>query len=463
MEQTPTLKFYVDPYTPVRYLVSVRGTQAFGDYGYGDLQADKQIAFGRLEMSARYQQDVEDMRRVLGDRPQGSKVYCTGHSLGGAICDLFLKQGLADGAVTYNPAMQLNAQEPRNHRVYNEHDPLYLLGIPHFNTPPEVKKDDVTATAYNDYARQSVPYMMYDELRAHGLAGLSGSGKQMAEKMTGGEGPDLLGAFAAIGPGVKKPRGARGSLGGAAVLAGKAAGEYMGLGPQQAQTAITPARPDWNTPFAVANTPEEYARRMQAERDDYEKWLAASMGPLYGRGKKTAEMYKAFTEDDIRSFCGNIPIMRYPELAKMTDPSELFQGKGAAALLFLTDGPSEGHWLAVLDRPDHYEVFDSFGTAIDGHRRWLDKRQLIEFDQAAPLLSNLLKGKGKPVIHNTKKLQSDTADTCGRYVAARIVQAATPLKQFVVELTSNGQTPDENIIEMTEPRDRAHPELANPA
>ena len=715
-DYTPTLKFYIDRHTPVRYLVSVRGTKFGNDYGYDDLKADKDIARGQLEHSARYQQDVQDMRFVLGDRPQGSRVYVTGHSLGGAICDLFLKQGLADGAVTYNPAMQLNAQEPRNHRVYNEHDPLYLLGMPHFNTPPEVKRDDVTATGANNIARAFGPYATYDELRAHDLASLSGSGKlsgtgffdgvfnagtqaynavtneftnpdsvtmntlksgseyvdqkkkdfeqstgidtnlaNFTEKLVDSYGfnsldaraqeflrqhgaeqvtsitirrapvastvhallnsitvgtwgatrgkygyddifhlamivngkyaiqrlgrvslamkdadlpgaeflpitvqhtitiadlvmktlerigkdkffkydsfynncqhflmfiletfgfasekardfilqptEDLLkeqpgwtqtvantltnlGAISGIGSGkptmtgkgmglgyggnVQVPRGARSR--GNFILAAETLGGYMGLGQKQNQPSTTPspALPviDPNTPLAVANTPEEYARRMQQERDDYERWLAAAGGStagMFGKGKKTAEMYKAFTEDDIRSFCGNIPIMRYPELANMTDPSQLFQGKGAAALLFLTDGPSEGHWIAVLDRPDHYEVFDSFGTAIDGHRQWLDKKRLLEFDQTAPLLSNLLKGKGKPVIHNSKKLQSDTADTCGRFVAARIVQAATPMKQFVAELTSNGQTPDENIIEMTEPRDRAYPELANPA
>lgn len=692
-ERTPTLKFYIDQHTPIRYLVSVRGTKFGNEYGTSDLQADKMIAYGQLENSPRYQQDVEDMRRVLGDRPQGSKVYCTGHSLGGAICDLFLKQGLADGAVTYNPAMQLNAQEPRNHRVYNEHDPLYLLGIPHFNTPPEVKRDDVTASGSSYWQRTNVPYLLNDELRAHSLESLSGSGKMsgtgffdstfksgtdavqnVIDYKTGNKtfteatgidtnfanitdyyadvfgynsfdervkeflrqrgsepltslfvrrapvaesinmlidaitlgtwnptrkaygyddifhvslivnniyviqrigrvsitmkdedrpraeymniplgnlegvitvgdllvktleriGKDkffkydsfynncqhfllfILGTFGlesqqvkdfvlqpteellaqqpgwtqtiantftnigtvtGVGSGKpnskgggpmrgrgvdvftygaptaalanKPPRGARGRN---TIKAFEAMGQYMGLGPQNTQNAIyTPPPPSIHDQAYYDAVNQNYA---PATKD---------FGSMFGKGKKTAEMYKAFSEDDIRSFTGNIPIMRYPELAEMTDPNQLFKGRGAAALLFLIEGPSEGHWIAVLDRPDHYEVFDSFGTAIDGHRQWLDKKQLMNFDQTAPLLSNLLKGKGKPVIHNTKKLQSETADTCGRYVAARIVQAATPLKQFIAELTSNGQTPDENIIEMTEPRDRAYPELANPA
>lgn len=166
-------------------------------------------------------------------------------------------------------------------------------------------------------------------------------------------------------------------------------------------------------------------------------------------GGKPPGIDYAFSEDDIRALCGNIPILRYPELANMSEPEDLFQGNVGAALLFLTDGPSDGHWIAVLDKPDHYEVFDSFGSAIDGQRNWLDKSSLLEFGQTAPLLSRLLKGEGKKVIHNTKKLQKDDADTCGRYVAARIVRASTSLPDFIEELEAGGRSPDVNVTLMT--------------
>ena len=175
------------------------------------------------------------------------------------------------------------------------------------------------------------------------------------------------------------------------------------------------------------------------------------IGHLVGAGKHGIPgMHHAFTEDDIRKLTGNIPILRYPELAEMASTDDLFKGHPGAALLFLTKGPSEGHWIAVLDKPDHHEVFDSYGTKIDGDRAWLDQHKLMEFHETLPLLSKLLRGSGKRVVHNTKKLQADHADTCGRYVAARIVKADTPLHEFVHELTSNGRTPDENVTLMTE-------------
>jgi hypothetical protein len=70
----------------------------------------------------------------------------------------------------------------------------------------------------------------------------------------------------------------------------------------------------------------------------------------------------ALSEDDIRKVVGDIPIYRYPALDNMKSPDEMFKGHKAAVLLFLTDDKDTGHWLTVLDHPDHYEVFDSFGV-----------------------------------------------------------------------------------------------------
>ena len=41
----------------------------------------------------------------------------------------------------------------------------------------------------------------------------------------------------------------------------------------------------------------------------------------------------------------------------------MFKGKKAVALLFLTESKDMGHWIAVLDHPTNYEVFDSFGVS----------------------------------------------------------------------------------------------------
>lgn len=133
----------------------------------------------------------------------------------------------------------------------------------------------------------------------------------------------------------------------------------------------------------------------------------------------------------------------------MQTPDDLFRGERAAVLLFLTKSRNDGHWIAVLNHPGIYEVFDSFGTHIDGDRTWLDREKRLELGEVAPLLSNLLSAGSKPVTHNTKKLQSDSADTCGYWAVDRIRQANTPLTEYVKQYTTDlkgGVSPDMLVV-----------------
>ena len=114
----------------------------------------------------------------------------------------------------------------------------------------------------------------------------------------------------------------------------------------------------------------------QAKKARVRKLVKYSDKPLHplevGRGRGTGPSpfsplgeqvaNYALSEDDIRSVVGNIPIYRYPAIDNMKSPDEMFKGHKATVLLFLTDDKDTGHWLTVLDHPDHYEVFDSFGV-----------------------------------------------------------------------------------------------------
>jgi len=209
--------------------------------------------------------------------------------------------------------------------------------------------------------------------------------------------------------------------------------------------------------FALQEFIKQPVERLLRAQPDYVSTVSntlTNLGQIAGAGKPdtspaSSPAEYALSEDDIRKLCGQIPVLRYPELASMATPDDLFKGKKAAVLLFLTEGDSVGHWLAVLDRPDHYEVFDSFGVAVDGERRWLDKSKLVEFNESAPLLTELLARGNKPVVHNTTKLQNDDADTCGRWVAARILHANEPLHTFVSLMKGGRGTPDETVTAYT--------------
>ena len=88
-------------------------------------------------------------------------------------------------------------------------------------------------------------------------------------------------------------------------------------------------------------------------------------------------------------------------------------------------------------------------TAIDGDRSWLTKEELAKFNEATPLLKDLLAKGHKPVIHNTDKLQKDDASTCGRWAMARVINSEMPMEAFVEEMKSGPGTPDQNVTAYT--------------
>jgi len=156
-------------------------------------------------------------------------------------------------------------------------------------------------------------------------------------------------------------------------------------------------------------------------------------------GAKKLEQY-TMTGDDIARVLGKIKITKYPDLPNHTIDS-LFDSKGRAVLLFLVQGQDSGHWMCLIRRKNSIEVFDSFGVAIDGERRWLSKEKLMEFREAAPILHDLLSGyekSGGQVIHNTHKLQRDDTNTCGSHVCCRLLHKDTPIDAYAQQLKSKG-------------------------
>jgi hypothetical protein len=79
----------------------------------------------------------------------------------------------------------------------------------------------------------------------------------------------------------------------------------------------------------------------------------------------------------------------------------------------------------------------------------MTKDELRRFNEAAPLLGNVLARASKPVVRNSHKLQKDDADTCGRWVAARIMNADMPLHKFVDNMMAGKGTPDQAVTDYT--------------
>lgn len=238
---SPTLKFWKKDNDVI---VGIRGTKLTD---YRDIKADAAIAFGNLEHSQRFKSDLDFMMKVRGEYP-AEVFYGAGHSLGGAILDLFISKRLINSGKSINGALQIGKEEAANERIYNSGDALYKLSSPFLKQSPLVEERDRSLLA------KVSP--VYNLIEQHGISGT-------------------------------------------------------------------------------------------------------------GKGDSTSAAY-ALSEDDIRKLCGNVPIYRYPEIAKFSTPEEMFKGHKAVVLLFLTEDQSNGHWLVVLNQPGAYEVFDSFGVSRNG-------------------------------------------------------------------------------------------------
>lgn len=151
---SPTLKFYGDG---PDVIVGIRGTDDFKD-----AKADVAIAFGALENSQRFKSDLAFMQKVKSENPD-KVFYGAGHSLGGAILDLFISKGLIRSGKSINAALQLGKEETANERIYNSGDALYKLSRPFLSQNPLVESRTKSLLA-----RLSP---LYNLLEQHGISG----------------------------------------------------------------------------------------------------------------------------------------------------------------------------------------------------------------------------------------------------------------------------------------------------
>ena len=212
---TPTLKFYVLPDPDDQrhidtLVVGIRGTNTSDKQ---DLYADAKLGLGQLEDTPRWKKDLADFNAVMSRLrdPQSVDVYGVGHSLGGAILDMFLKKGLIRQGVSYNPAISLgDAQKDiPNRRIYQDGDPLLaIMGRSAKNVevrPKKVKEQSVGRKIANAFS-YFIPYVGLvtkgmDTLDAHALDNFTGG---YTSKITAK--PDVIGRLEDIAV-VKRSKG----------------------------------------------------------------------------------------------------------------------------------------------------------------------------------------------------------------------------------------------------------------
>lgn len=178
LRATPTLKFYKPDANTI--VVAIRGTKPTD---MGDVKADALIALGQLESSDRYKTDLNTLQQFQTQYPPSQyDYYGVGHSLGGAILDLFLKQGLLKNGVSYNPAVQPQDFQGNlpNQRVYMESDPLYKIMGSNLAQKPEIRAP--RKKSWWEKAISVIPYVGtaakgYDLYQSHMLDQFQGGNK----------------------------------------------------------------------------------------------------------------------------------------------------------------------------------------------------------------------------------------------------------------------------------------------
>ncbi len=162
--KTPTLVIYQKDGENVM-VIGVRGTADFRDF-----RAWFSTAFNVIPDSQRFKEDIAEISKFQQQYPLSSfTYYATGHSLGGTLIDELIKKGMVKEARTYNPAIETDdipnvALSQKNHRIYADGDPLYLLQG-RYDNPTEVRK------SYKYYPASVMDFVPgYDKYKQHVLA-----------------------------------------------------------------------------------------------------------------------------------------------------------------------------------------------------------------------------------------------------------------------------------------------------
>lgn len=156
------------------------------------------------------------------------------------------------------------------------------------------------------------------------------------------------------------------------------------------------------------------------------KMSGVTDGDTAGGGKAAM-----LTDADIRRVSGidDLRIVRYPELKSFRTWDDFLSNKGrAAAVLFLTENDTTGHWLAAFDGPGQSAVvFDPLGLGVDAERKLLSPQKNAALGQAEPEFARLLvtaeqAGKRPTVNHTDFQEFKASVNTCGRWTALRLAK-----------------------------------------
>ena len=166
---------------------------------------------------------------------------------------------------------------------------------------------------------------------------------------------------------------------------------------------------------------------------------------------------KPLSGDQVKRIGGpGTQVLRYPDLAQYGSWDELMGSSGKVAVLFCTDSPTDGHWLAAFNGPDGPHVFDPLGVALDAERRYLAAGMAATLGEQNAQFARLLRTQPAKVHVSRIDFQEDKpgVNTCGRWSGLRLQKSGMTdddFSDFVEEGfdSSPGQTADQWVVSVT--------------
>jgi hypothetical protein len=181
-EYTPTIKIWTKGSDAI---VGVRGTKS-GE----DVATWATVPLSTLNTTELYKRNKKTVEDFWKQHPS-LQYYAVGHSLGGAMIDSLIRDGLIKEAVSYNPAIQykdINGGLP-NRRIYFGNDPLYrLMGW----WDKKSEKREPTERSWTDFlANFSMPATLASSLASHKLSNFKGGRRTGRKVVFTGGGPPM--------------------------------------------------------------------------------------------------------------------------------------------------------------------------------------------------------------------------------------------------------------------------------
>ena len=143
----------------------------------------------------------------------------------------------------------------------------------------------------------------------------------------------------------------------------------------------------------------------------------------------------ALGDDDIQEILEpDTSIFTYPELYDKSNIDEIFDDKGRAIMLYLTEDESTGHWVGLIKKGNTIEMYDPYGFKPDTQPNHLGANKQLnkKFGQNYPKFTEMVKDGGYKLIYNKQRAQpfKDFNNTCGRHAITRLLLHNLPLKQY---------------------------------